>query len=566
MLNIAVPASLTSLQVLINFFNGSVIATKLLIGRGEKTVSRFFDDVETSLSSVIKDPRYQPNDSDASPAMFQIAFGAFSWVFHNPIAQKLMEYNPLAFATRAAEEGISEALDELGADFKLPSFDLEPVLATINKFIEKEGDQLQKFMKLLSEIVPKIIETPSKALDILGEIAAGGLWTLLEAARNLVVDLMELVMASLDVVLKLINQVIKLDWISDLWDDFTGVPFTMLNLFTWPVAAIWNLVSLVLTGEFPFGSDGKAGYAGLMDEILAWYGPDTTAASVQPRTLRTEPTAVAAGATARSGEAGEPQPRAAGMDIRAPDEEPDEKSDHEKYAQIISNINFASQVASCVAGFAGFWEAVDSPSDSEGESNATEMTRLTRKSPVAKPSPPLISPKVLKGIHFFADVVTLGGRVAGMAVNEIYLTAAPAGTLSAEDIRISRARNYLPCGTALLDFGMRFATVCLVASKKIPTDGRKPFEMACEGTAGLSQLSCIIDNIMAITPSAAPNFQAKVAYVIGAVGGGGGTVANASQAIIIDGGKNDYTAISALFGNFLNFLCSLLAVTIANLP
>lgn len=563
-------ALLTSMQVLIKFFNGSVIATKGLIGKDEKNVSRLFDDVENSLSSVIKDPRHQPKDSDASPAVLQIVFDALSWIFHNPIAQKLMEYNPLTIATQAAEEGITAGLDELNADIKFPSLNLEPVLAIITKFIEEEGEQLQEFLTLLSESLPKIIETPSKVLDILEELAAGGLWTLLESARNLVVSLMELIMASFDVVLDLINQVMKLDWISDLWDDFTGVPLTTLNLFTWPVAAIWNLVSLILTGEFPFGSDGNAGHAGLIDELLAWDNPDTTAAPVQPRALRAEATVAAAAATASSGEASEPQPRAAGMKTMALDK----NHIRETYPRIMNIVNSASQCTSWVSVFVSLLRALGSHIISPGRRINTSFPnteRIVNSSPVSLPSSssgeirPLVIPSTLRDIQLCAILLGLGGRSVGVVLNEIYLDATPAGTLSAQDIRISRARNSLPYGTAILDFAMRFATACLGLSGKIQTDKtRKGLDLACVGVAALSEVSCLIANIMAINPSSAPDGYNKVSYAVGAVAAGAGAWASASEAIIIAGGENEIAVISAGLGDAVSLACSLGALIISN--
>lgn len=559
---------------MVDFINGGFTLAKRVVSEGEKKVSGFFDSVESKLASVAEDPRRrQPKDGDLDPKGFGDVIKGFSWFFHNPIAQKIIQYNPFSLAIQAAEDGINEGFEALG--IKLPSLSLDSLFAVITKFINEESKQLMSFLQLLMDKLPELLMHPSKMLSILAEIGAGGLWTLLESARNLVISLIDFLAEGLDMILACINDTWQLGWVSDLWDDFTGVPLTALNVVTYPLASAWNLASLVLHGDTPFHATNKP--ASIMETLLARYNPtpSTRNGSSNTAALRAEVDPSAGPDPVPETDKAEAGSRA--RRIATPD------SDEyilNNYLDLINDLSMGPQLASCLSGCVGLYDAF---SKAPAKDQAIPMnvlrnrtttygtfTLMDEQNPVSVSGSTgtSIGSTIALSTHFLADLINIAFRTATLVMTEVYLEVAPAGKHSSTEIATMRARCAFPLGTAFLDCVVRVAATAFRHGalperlKGLATEANKVLPPACEGVSALWQLACLVDNLMGLPDAITQDNEFQVVYHSACSAAAiGGAIANGGQAVMMEAGAENVEALAAsLVGNATDFGCSLVGL------
>lgn len=153
-------------------------------------------------------------------------------ILNNPILKALLSFNPMTWVMEAINE-------ETGDSIKLPSF---PFLSTLSSTAVKVGlSGLKRIIVLferLFENLVAVVSDPSRAEDVLLDSCRAGFWSAFEGVKEIVLELYGLVVALFRDLDTFLNDVWVLPGLTDLWYDYTGMDFSLMNLMTYILAQI----------------------------------------------------------------------------------------------------------------------------------------------------------------------------------------------------------------------------------------------------------------------------------------------------------------------------------------
>jgi hypothetical protein len=159
-----------------------------------------------------------------------------SKILNNPIVQALLKYNPLQWVIEAIEEETSIKLN----GFSLPN--LRPLLEIFTDILPNLFDaQLQNLQRFIEDVKAKyklIKEDSSKAFDYLMELMGNLLWTAFDAVKELIFAIYRIIGAVLKQFKIIIEFAMKIPFVSKLFEQETGLDFSIVNIFTYALAFV----------------------------------------------------------------------------------------------------------------------------------------------------------------------------------------------------------------------------------------------------------------------------------------------------------------------------------------
>ena len=198
-------------------------ATQRILRVNEQVLKDSFDFYGKLLEVVIS----RPSPRKAGPASTFLTN-----IMNNPILKALLSFNPMSWAMEAVNE-------EMGDAVKLPSF---PFLSTLSSTAVRIGlSALKRIMVLferLFENLVTLISDPTNAVDILLDSCRAGFWSAFEGVKEIVLELYGLLVALFNDMDTFLNDVWVLPGLTDLWYDYTGMDFSLMNLLTYTLAQI----------------------------------------------------------------------------------------------------------------------------------------------------------------------------------------------------------------------------------------------------------------------------------------------------------------------------------------
>ena len=224
------------------------------------TCKRFFSTNEAVFLALIEEARQKtaPYIKDTRPPVgdaFNIAANqavstALDFLFNNPILNYLMRNNPVMILLEAA----SEELDEY---IQIPSIrSLDNIWARVLPKLAK--DVFTNLVRLVDDILIKfkgVLNGDLTLSELCGELLGDAFWTLFDALKAIVVAVIEIVIDVIAAGEELLTGKWKFPLITDLWTEFTGQEFTLLNVATLFIAQGMNLWYLTHYNRLPFDKD-----------------------------------------------------------------------------------------------------------------------------------------------------------------------------------------------------------------------------------------------------------------------------------------------------------------------
>ena len=183
-------------------------------------------------------------------------------ILNSPIVKLILKFNPLKWIL----EGISEGISESFSDFKLP--DIKPLAEAIGMTADA---LLEVFLTAFGQIIDTIAASgteallnPKEMLRIIVSAVKKTFRTLFHATRDTVLIAVDCVIRMVHAIPALLAEPWVIPGLTDLWEDWTGQEFSLLNFATYGSAILLDLMTIAVPDKQKtavFGKPFRQGWA-----------------------------------------------------------------------------------------------------------------------------------------------------------------------------------------------------------------------------------------------------------------------------------------------------------------
>ncbi|RDW58770.1 hypothetical protein BP6252_13246 [Coleophoma cylindrospora] len=210
------------------------LSTRVLAVNRELLVHKF-DDLSESLEEFISKP--MPKTKDTSP---QRPSKLQKFLSH-PLVKVLLDCNPISCILEGIQEGLAES--ELGNMVEIPRL---PGISSAKELFSFAAERFTALLDLIMEISSQfaiLLQDPSKAKAAMMESMRSIVWNAFDTVRELIVKLFDMLAVFIKDMGQFITGTWKIPPFTDIWEDLTGIPFTLVNFFTYIMALFLAPVS-----------------------------------------------------------------------------------------------------------------------------------------------------------------------------------------------------------------------------------------------------------------------------------------------------------------------------------
>lgn len=228
-----------------------------------ESLLEFFEDAEDVLFGDINDA-----EGPDAPKQDLSVLRFVRSIINSPIVKLILKFNPLAWIM----EGMSEGLDEAFSDFKLPDFGplAEAVGLTVKGLLEIGLGAFMELFSVISTSATDAFTNPKQLIPILIRAVRNCFKGAFAVTRDLALLVFDGLIRVISAIPAIITQAWKIPGLTDLWEDWIGQEFSLLNFATYGVAVFVDLTTVGLTDQQKSDAFGKP------------FGDDWTQFDIQP--------------------------------------------------------------------------------------------------------------------------------------------------------------------------------------------------------------------------------------------------------------------------------------------
>ncbi|KAI0392805.1 hypothetical protein F5Y17DRAFT_336924 [Xylariaceae sp. FL0594] len=174
---------------------------------------------------------------------------ALESLLDNPVVRYILNFNPIRIIT----------------DWLLDSFNFEVSIPDFGQFAANIGDLLismaddasTSLFELLGSLQQEAIEfilnpCPESFVSMPKHMLGRVLTEVVRLLQRVMGDVMKTATLLMEHAKELFAQEWKVPYLTDLWEAFSGQPFSLINYASYVLAALFNLVSMLVEGRLPF--------------------------------------------------------------------------------------------------------------------------------------------------------------------------------------------------------------------------------------------------------------------------------------------------------------------------
>ncbi|RDW57742.1 hypothetical protein BP5796_12543 [Coleophoma crateriformis] len=210
------------------------LSNRVLAVNRELLVDKF-NDLSEGLEEFISKPTPKTKDeSPQRPSKLQKFLG-------HPLVKVLMDCNPISCILEGIQEGLAES--DLGNMVEIPRL---PGISSAQELFSFAAERFTALLDLIMEISSQfavLLRDPSKAKAAMMESMRSIVWNAFDTVRELMVKLFDMLAAFIKDMGQFITGTWKIPPFTDIWEDLTGIPFTLVNFFTYIMALFLAPVS-----------------------------------------------------------------------------------------------------------------------------------------------------------------------------------------------------------------------------------------------------------------------------------------------------------------------------------
>lgn len=186
-------------------------------------------------SIVCKPAQHSLGSCDDEPSFLQ------KFLSH-PIVKVILDANPLEWIMEGFQEGLEESgiLDEI----IIPTI---PGINTAKELFTFITRQISRIYGLFLQIIQNIataVTNPAKAKDAMMDTLRSVAWSAWESIKDLILQLFDMITNFFHDVGEFILGEWKLPPLTDIWEDLTGLKFTIVNVFTYVMANVLGIITI----------------------------------------------------------------------------------------------------------------------------------------------------------------------------------------------------------------------------------------------------------------------------------------------------------------------------------
>ncbi|PSR81476.1 hypothetical protein BD289DRAFT_413041 [Coniella lustricola] len=221
---------------------GSLTVLDNFLVTNRTSIVDLFDDMEETLFGSI-DKATAPDEPTKETGVERFV----RKIIHSPIVKLIFKFNPLQWIL----EGVVEGLEEAIPDLKLPS--IIPLAAAVglgvSDLLEIIIDTLVEFVSLIATTAADVLRDPKKLFSIMLQAAKKSFKTLFKATRDVLLCLFDTIIRVVKTIPELLTTTWNIPGLTDVWQDWTGQEFTLLNFATYAAAAMVDFITYAVPNE-----------------------------------------------------------------------------------------------------------------------------------------------------------------------------------------------------------------------------------------------------------------------------------------------------------------------------
>ncbi|KAI1169836.1 hypothetical protein F4777DRAFT_584523 [Nemania sp. FL0916] len=228
-------------KAIMDFTKGGLTACGRLLVENRASVSDMFLDLREYLKEHIDDPR--PVLETGKPKKSVLAK-----LLNNPIIKAILKFNPIAWII----EAITEEVDT--SDWKIPN--VEKFASFAAKHALDGVDTIATcFLNIISELVTAggdVISDPSSLRDVIMRVLKSSVWEIFDAVESTALSIYDMIVDLFGMLYEFLTGEWVIPGLTDLWEDFSGQPFSILGFGTYLLSTLLNISSMLIAGKLPF--------------------------------------------------------------------------------------------------------------------------------------------------------------------------------------------------------------------------------------------------------------------------------------------------------------------------
>ncbi|EEU33895.1 uncharacterized protein NECHADRAFT_88823 [Fusarium vanettenii 77-13-4] len=219
---------------------GSLDVLNRFLITNRESLLQFFEDAEDVLFGDLQNAQEHDAPREESSVMRFVRS-----LLNSPIIKLIFKFNPISWIM----EGASEDIEEAFPDWKLPNFGpLAEAIGLSAKGILEIG--LGAFMELFSVIsmsATDVLTKPRELIPILIRAARKMFKEAFDATRDLALLAFDTLIRVVMTIPAILTQAWKIPGLTDLWEDWIGQEFSLINFATYGIAVFVDLVTVKFT-------------------------------------------------------------------------------------------------------------------------------------------------------------------------------------------------------------------------------------------------------------------------------------------------------------------------------
>lgn len=228
-------------KVFHRFVTSTMDSTEKFCKSSAHHMSGLLEDFHTSVKNFIPDERAQSSD----PAVDRFISKA-KGVMNNPIVKTLLDLNPMTWLAEGVTRGVSRSLDfdEIEIPSVGPEFDLAAAVFNGADSRIVEGLLGTVFSTVSSLASNGELPNPEQMKQSLLNCFGGLLHSLIETGKDILIKFLEALSGMIISMKDYLMGEWKIPGLTNLWEDLTGLKFTILNFVTYILAVVWKAIML----------------------------------------------------------------------------------------------------------------------------------------------------------------------------------------------------------------------------------------------------------------------------------------------------------------------------------
>ncbi|EGO53342.1 hypothetical protein NEUTE1DRAFT_126669 [Neurospora tetrasperma FGSC 2508] len=221
---------------------GSLTVLERFLAINRSSLEDLFNDAETLIFGSVE--RLQEPQAPRQETTIE---RFIKRILNSPIVKLILKFNPLSWILEGVSEGLSESLP----DFKLPD------ITSLAEAIGMTGDALlEVFLTAFGQIIENIATSGTEALlnpkQMLGIIISAikkASRTLFHATRDTILIAVDCIIRVIHVIPGLLTEAWTIPGLTDVWEDWTGQEFSLINFATYGSAVLLDLMTFAVLDQ-----------------------------------------------------------------------------------------------------------------------------------------------------------------------------------------------------------------------------------------------------------------------------------------------------------------------------